>query len=114
MLAEAQPEPDATQQGESEYSPAETARLHSEAIGEFMDNICEGNNAPPQLVAKMVVHDVIDRMIAWHSQVAHTASEEGASTQSLGWARDAGKFQAIANILTTISVTEDDPTLGQE
>ena len=36
--------------------------------------------------------------------------EEGQTEQAMGWSRDAGKFQAIWNILATISVDHDDFT----
>ena len=32
------------------------------------------------------------------------------TSAAIGWARDAGKFQAIANILSTIEVGDDDFT----
>ena len=40
---------------------------------------------------------------------AHAISE-GEARGAIGWARDAGKFQAIANILSTIEVGDDDFT----
>ena len=111
MLAEAQPEPE-TNEDFDQYTRNELAVQHFEAVNEFMDNICEGTDVPPQLVAKMVMHGIVDRMIQWHSSVAVNASESDDHSCALGWARDAGKFQAIANILDSIKVTDDDPTCG--
>ena len=33
---------------------------------------------------------------------------------TMGWLRDAGKFQAIANILDTVSVGDNDPTCDND
>lgn len=63
------------------------------------------------LIEKVILSLITDRMIEWHSQVSVRLGEEDEDTiASLGWARDAGKFQAIANILSTIQVTDDDFT----
>ena len=63
------------------------------------------------LIEKVILSLITDRMIEWHSTVSVRLNDENEDTiGSLGWARDAGKFQAIANILSTIQVTDDDFT----
>jgi hypothetical protein len=66
--------------------------------------------SPEPTVAKAAVMSIINRMVAWHSTVAEAHIEEGETESAIGWARDAGKFQACLNILTTISVSDSDPT----
>lgn len=61
------------------------------------------------LAAKGAVVVIINRMIEWHSSIAKKMIEAGEVESAIGWARDAGKFQAIANIITTVQVTDDDP-----
>ena len=62
------------------------------------------------LLHKVMLHTLVDHMIEWHSTVAAHAAEQGEIGASIGWARDAGKFQAIANALETIEVGPDDFT----
>ena len=61
-------------------------------------------------VAKAAVMSILNRMVAWHSAVSQQNMEDGEIESAIGWARDAGKFQACLNILSTISVSNDDPT----
>ena len=61
-------------------------------------------------VAKAAVMSILNRMVAWHSGVSERNMQEGEVESAIGWARDAGKFQACLNILSTISVADDDPT----
>ena len=59
---------------------------------------------------KIILHILTDHMIEWHSSVSAHAIRDGEHKAAIGWARDAGKFQAIANILSTIEVGDDDFT----
>ena len=61
-------------------------------------------------VAKAAVMSILSRMVAWHSAVSEAHMKEGEIESAIGWARDAGKFQACLNILSSISVSDDDPT----
>ena len=63
------------------------------------------------LVHKVMVLEIIDNFIEWHTKVALKMAEMDNTRSSIGWARDAGKFQAIHNILQTISLDEDDFTM---
>ena len=66
--------------------------------------------AEDALTAKAGVMSMLDRMVEWHTTVAQSLIERGETESAIGWARDAGKFQAALNILSTISVADDDPT----
>ena len=66
--------------------------------------------ADDALTAKAAVMSIIDRMIEWHTSVSQSLIERSETEAAIGWARDAGKFQAIYNILSTIQVSDDDPT----
>ena len=63
---------------------------------------------------KIILHILTDHMIEWHSSVSAHAIHDGEHKAAIGWARDAGKFQAIWNILATISVDHDDFTCEVE
>ena len=66
--------------------------------------------ADDALTAKAGVMSILDRMVDWHTTVAQSLIEQGKVEAAIGWARDAGKFQAALNILSTIQVSDDDPT----
>ena len=66
--------------------------------------------AEDALTAKAGVMSILDRMVEWHTTVAQSLIEHGETESAIGWARDAGKFQAALNILSTIQVSDDDPT----
>ena len=68
------------------------------------------NGADAAQVHKIILHVLVDHMIEWHSSVSAHAIRDGEPGAGIGWARDAGKFQAIANILQTIEVGDDDFT----
>ena len=67
--------------------------------------LAEAND--PQ-IHKFMLHIIVANMIDWHSKVSNELSDD--PKQSLAWGRDAGKWQAIMNILQTIEVSDDDPT----
>ena len=54
---------------------------------------------------------VINNMINWHNGMAEGMMKDGQFDCAAGWLKDAGKFQAIMNILTTIEVGDDDFTI---
>ena len=69
---------------------------------------------PDPLVHKVIAMMVICRMVDWHKGVARKQLEDG-NEQSMGaWMRDAGKFQACMDILTSIAIGPDDFTCSQE
>ena len=65
------------------------------------------------LLHKIIMMLICHNMLTWHTKMSKRTFKQGAASSAVGWARDAGKFQAILNILDTISVDEDDPTVIQ-
>ena len=59
------------------------------------------------IVHKVMALAIIENMIAWHTKVGMNQENERSAT---AWLRDAGKFQAIANILTQVTVGPNDFT----
>ena len=74
-----------------------------EDLVEKMDEICNH----PQMAKSMIWH-LNDILLAWHTRTGINESQEGNEVATVGWLRDAGKFQAVANILATVSVGPDD------
>jgi len=60
------------------------------------------------MVHKAMIMELIERMIAWHTSSAVEEIEERNVKCAVFWSRDAGKFQAMANILTSISMGPGD------
>ena len=54
---------------------------------------------------------VMGNMLNWHTKMAEQMMEDGEFKPAAGWLKDAGKFQAIMNILQTIEIGDDDPTV---
>ena len=103
MLAEAQPEPEVTTDPDCQ-SDEYICEIAQEAI----DLACEKSAGP--LVHKVMLHQIVQHMFDWHLKMANQLLEDDMTDPALGWSRDAGKFQAIMNILSTISVDNDDFT----
>ena len=62
----------------------------------------------PVAFHKIMMVMIVSNMIDFHMNVATKASNMD-DTTSHAWIRDAGKFQAVMNILQTISCGPDDP-----
>ena len=54
---------------------------------------------------------VMGNMLNWHTKMAEQMMKDGEFDPAAGWLKDAGKFQAIMNILQTIEIGDDDPTV---
>lgn len=67
---------------------------------------------PDPIIHKVILDIIIGNMIHWHSVTGGIIITDGEDDveQATGWLRDAGKFQAIVNILDTISVGPNDFT----
>ena len=68
-----------------------------------MNEICDH----PQICKSMIWH-LNDILLEWHTRTGINEAEEGNIRSTAGWLRDAGKFQAIANILCTVSCGPED------
>ncbi len=60
------------------------------------------------IVHKAIIVALVEKMIGFHSKGGLEMHKQGAHLPGLGWERDAGKFQAIACILGTISMGDKD------
>lgn len=60
------------------------------------------------VIFKAIIIHAASNMISWHSDIAEKAIEAEDLDMTMAWARDAGKFQAINNILLSISLGSND------
>ena len=74
-----------------------------EKLVDQMNELCDH----PQICKSMIWH-LNDIMLEWHTRTGIKEAEEGCMRSTAGWLRDAGKFQAIANILCTVSCGPED------
>ena len=68
---------------------------------------------PDPLVHKVMAMMIICRMVDWHKGVAIKQLEDGNQESMGAWMRDAGKFQACMDILTSIAIGPDDFTVAE-
>ena len=85
-----------------------TADQVSEVVRDKLTEMADEINHP--IVHKLAACEIIHSLMKWHTEAAERLVEDGQTTTAIGWAKDAGKFQAIMNILTTVSVCDDDFT----
>ena len=55
-----------------------------------------------------MIVELCERMIAWHTNSGIAEMEDGNIKSAVFWERDAGKFQAMLNILSSISMGSHD------
>ena len=60
------------------------------------------------MLAKLTIFHLMDKLIEWHSRAGEKLAEDGELRQASGWLKDAGKLQAVCNILSNVEVCEDD------
>lgn len=75
-------------------------------IDTWLENMHEANGDP--MFAKAIVWRIMSNMLEWHTAGGLHQFEGGDPENAKCWLRDAGKFQAILNILQTINVGEHD------
>ena len=63
---------------------------------------------PDPMFAKALLWRIVDHMIIWHTEAGKSQFESGENDAAVCWLRDAGKFQAIGNLLQTINVGPHD------
>lgn len=94
-----EPDDDVVTYGKQELTQDELMEAASTLVDESMD-ICGD-----PVFHKAVVAIIVSKMIEWHKEMAWKQE----SPESTGaWMRDAGKFQAIMDILTSLTVSNDD------
>ena len=79
-----------------------------EIVNRHLTEITEEVNHP--LSHKLAAMEIMNNMIDWHTNIANKMIEDGETASAIAWARDAGKFQSIMNILVTIAIGNDDFT----
>ena len=111
MLENAPQEDDlhtATDNSDKELTPEYIEKVAQECL-EAASEKC-----PDPLVHKVIAMMVICRMVDWHKGVAQRQLDDD-NLESMGaWMRDAGKFQACMDILTSIAIGPEDFTCSQE
>jgi len=85
-----------------DYSPETIYEIAHEAL----EYATERSHGP--LVHKVMACEIINQMFEWHTRMHEVQLEDDEPVSALMWARDAGKFQAIMNILTSINVGRED------
>ena len=75
-------------------------------VNTWLENMHETCADP--MFAKAILWRIIDNMIGWHTQAGKHQFEEGDTDSAVCWLRDAGKFQAMGNVLQTINVGPHD------
>ena len=90
-----------------------------ELTPEFIEGVAQEvlelatDKCPDPLVHKVIAMMVICRMVDWHKGVATKQLEDGNQESMGAWMRDAGKFQACMDILTSIAIGPDDCTVAE-
>ena len=110
MLETAPQEEDlhAENSNKQEFTPERIEDLANEAL-DLAASKCDD-----PLVHKIIAMKVMHNMIQWHRHVALRQLDEGNQASMGAWMRDAGKFQAIMDILCSIAIGPEDYTCSQE
>mgnify|MGYP006242632213 CR=1 FL=1 len=94
------------------YSPEFIRREIEAGLDQMLERIQD------PCVHKIAMQMICSRMIDYHTQMAlqvNSQSSEHAIVQCMtAWMRDAGKFQAVATILSGISMGDNDFACDQE
>ena len=96
----------------SEDEPCSCNHDVIDTANEIFQLICEKSQDP--VVHKVIIMHILHDLFDWHNTVGTRIVSEGDSKQASAWLKDAGKFQAIQNILCTISVSDDDFTVSKQ
>ena len=88
-------------------TPEQIDDIADEAL-EFASSKCDD-----PLVHKVIAMKVIHNMIMWHKTVSSKQYDEGNELSGAAWGRDAGKFQAVMDILCNVTVGPDDFTYSR-
>lgn len=90
--------------GPNEATQGEVCEAAAMALEEALEKIGH------PIVHKAMIHMALENLLAWHSKAGVGLSEDGDHMSACGWLRDAGKIQAVFNILETLGVCDDDFT----
>ena len=93
---------------------AEVANKDKELTPEMVINIAEkiiedsAEEYKSPVVHKAIAVGILRRMIHWHTAMGKEFMDEGQEKTAVAWLRDAGKFQAVLDILYNIGVDDND------
>ena len=90
------------------YTEQGLCEFVSDKLQEMQDAI------PHPVVHKVAMMQILDHMLEWHIEASKIQIKNGELDSAGCWMRDAGKFQAIFNILATIGVGQDDFTMPED
>ena len=111
-MAEAQPEP-CTHEGDCDHdSEIPSKEQIIEAGDKGLALGIELANDP--MVHKYMACEIIHNMMLWHTRMGEELRDDDQLDASSGWLRDAGKFQAMMNILLSIDVGQCDWMTGDD
>ena len=101
----------ATQESAIQLAKPDEDGCYSEE--QIMDVVCDALAQISQIIPDPAAHKfamlkIADNMARWHTAVAQTAYAEGKDDSGEAWLRDAGKFQAIMDIATSIHLGDND------
>ena len=97
---------------ENEVSDSDTSLDKDSILDDVESAMAAVNRITDQALAhKLVAIQILHNLFQWHEAVGAKCISNAESDQAKGWLQDAGKFQAIMNILQTISVDDDDFTV---
>ena len=98
-----------------EHAVQEDEVTKSSSIAEeaeyWVKTSCQSSDKPV-LLHKLMAVDIIRHLFHYHQSIAESIQNEAESDElaiANSWLQDAGKFQAILNILMTIECDPDDP-----
>ena len=77
----------------------------------FVTGALEECNDP--MTHKIMIMMILDNFLEWHTKAGLIQMEEGEERSTVCWLRDAGKFQAMHNILSTVTTGPNDWTVGE-
>ena len=111
----------AREDAEAEKEAGPYAGKTAKELVEYVHNEIErmSNDVPHAMLPKIVAYEMLNSLLGWHSRkgmsISEGGTEEDRCAAAMCWHRDAGKFQAILNILDTINCGEgeEDFTCGQ-
>ena len=114
LLQEAAAKKDAEREAEAAEAKSEAifdGKTKEEVVdiaGDLVQEAIDKCNDP--MVHKIMMMMIIDNYLEWHTKAGIAQMEDGEERSAVCWLRDAGKFQAMHNILSTITTGPNDWT----
>ena len=109
-LAEMAKEPTHENESKSDSSATLPCGFTAEQIQHIAEDFVSDihKQVPDPVIAKAVVHVICTQMLTWHTKSGRQMMSDGNEKAGVCWLRDAGKFQAMLNILHTIDLGDSD------